>query len=98
MNYTETLKKAKEHNIDIIKLDVAYEVECCYENGTNEPRYEDICKAVYKLYMKTEGLSINQICLALKDGIKNEGCTLDDVLNYGNSWDMVIDLACQCTY
>ena len=98
MNYTETLALAKAQNIDISKLAIAYEVECCYAEGVKTPRFEDICNAIYNLWLKTEHIEINTLVLALKDGIENQGCTLDDVLAYGESWDMVIDLACQCTY
>ena len=98
MNYTETLALAKAQNIDISKLTIAYEVECSYEEGVNTPRFEDICKAVYNLWLKTEGLEVCQLISALKDAIKTQGCTLDGVLAYEDDWNMVIDLACQCTY
>ena len=95
MTYRENLELARAQNIDLARLSVAYEVECCC--GEVE-RFEDICEAVYNLWLKTEHIEINTLVLALEDGIKNQGCTLDDVLAYGESWDMVIDLACQCTY
>jgi len=98
MTYTENLALARAHNVDIVMLNIAYEVECCYEQGTDTPRFEDICEAVYNLWLKTEHIEINTLVLALKDGIETQGCTLDNVLHYGESWDMVIDLACQCTY
>ena len=98
MTYTEQLALARAHNINIAKLAIAYEVECCYEQGKDTPRFEDICQAVYNLWLKTEHIEVNTLVLALQDGIKTQGCTLDDVLAYGDSYDMVIDLACQCTY
>lgn len=98
MTYTEQLALARAHNINIAMLTIAYEVECCYEQGTATPRFEDICQAVYNLWLKTEHIEINTLVLALKDGIATQGCTLDDVLAYGESWHMVIELACQCTY
>ena len=98
MTYTEQLALARAHNINIAKLAIAYEVECCYEQGKDTPRFEDICQAVYNLWLKTEHIEVKTLVLALQDGIKTQGCTLDDVLAYGDSYDMVIDLACQCTY
>jgi len=98
MTYTETLALAKAHNIDIAQLAIAYEVACCYEQGIETPRFEDICRAVYNLWLKTDHIEVNTLVLALQDAIDNEGCTLDDVLSYGESWHMVIELACQCTY
>lgn len=98
MTFSEQLALAKQNNINIAELNIAYEVECSYEEGVNTPRFEDICKAVYNLWLKTEGLEVCQLISALKDAIKTQGCTLDGVLTYGDDWHMVIDLACQCTY
>lgn len=98
MTFSEQLALAKQNNINIAELNIAYEVECSYEEGVNTPRFEDICKAVYNLWLKTEGLEVCQLISALKDAIKTQGCTLDGVLAYGDDWHMVIDLACQCTY
>lgn len=98
MTYAENLALAKEHNIDIAMLDIAHEVACCYPKGTKTKRFEDICRAVYNLWLDTYKISINQLVLALKDGIETQDCTLDDVLARGESWDLVIDLACQIDY
>lgn len=98
MTFSEQLALAKQNNINIAELNIAYEVECSYEEGANTPRFEDICKAVYNLWLKTEGLEVCQLISALKDAIKTQGCTLDGVLAYKDDWNMVIDLACQCTY
>lgn len=98
MTFSEQLALAKQNNINIAELNIAYEVECSYEEGVNTPRFEDICKAVYNLWLKTEGLEVCQLISALKDAIKTQGCTLDGVLDYEDDWNMVIDLACQCTH
>lgn len=98
MNFAEQIKAAQDSNINIAMLSVAYEVKCVHLLRIHTPRFEDICKAVYNLWLETDHIEINQLVCALKDGIETQDCTLDDVLAYGESWDLVIDLACQCTY
>ena len=95
MNYKQNLECARAHRVDIAKLNVAFEVEDCFGNVE---RFEDICEAVFQMWLHTEKADLYTLTRALKDGIETQDCTLDDVLDYGESWDLVIELACQCTY
>jgi len=92
MTFTQTLALAKQHNIDILDLDVAYEVACIF--GEEHERYEDICKAVYNLYMKTDRMSINCLACALQQCIDEGEATLDGVLAWEEDFNTVVEWAC----
>lgn len=93
MNYRETLEFAKANKVDIAKLMIANEVECVFKSNS---RFEDKCQAIYNLWLKTEGITINQLCLALQYGITKGELSLDRVLKYEEDFDEVIELAIQC--
>lgn len=92
MNYTQTLALAEAHDINICTLIIADEVRCTF--GRNHERYEDVCNAVYNLYMKTDRLSVACLTEALSQMLNKYGATLDNVLHYGQDFDEVIELAC----
>lgn len=92
MLFAETLALAKSQNINILDLDIAYEVACIF--GQEHERYEDICKAVYNLYMKTDRMSINCLACALQQCIDEGEVSLDRVLAWEEDFDYVVEYAC----
>jgi len=92
MNYRETLKLAKANHINICELLVADEVACVF--GLRNPCYERICEIVYQMYMKTEGLTANDLANSLREMLDDREVTLTDVCEYGEGYDLVIENAC----
>lgn len=55
MYYTNLLKQAKEQNVDIASLNMAYEVECALdEQEVPEEHFETICNHAYNLWLKLD--------------------------------------------
>lgn len=92
MLFAETLALAKSQNINILDLDIAYEVACIF--GEKNTQYEDLCKATYNLYMKTDRMSINCLATALKECLKHCEVSLDRVLAWEEDFNYVVEYAC----
>jgi hypothetical protein len=74
MNYREQLQKARELGISVIDLEIATEVESMKDdllyydllNKTmSEEEFELCCALIEEVYLKSEGITINQLVRAL---------------------------------
>lgn len=87
MTYIETLKKAKEHNIDNLTLAIATECECIFDFNYTYNEFNSICEFIRYCYLKAERVEIWQLVKAVADEIEN-GLTIDGVLDL-SYWDII---------
>lgn len=90
MNFKETLNKAKELDIQVLTLEVAFEVSCEIDN-LNEEQFEKVCHLVERAYLKSDSVEVWAICQAIKGMLEN-GLKIEDVCDI----DLyeIIDKAC----
>ena len=74
MNYTEQLAKAKEMNINICELTIAWEVESAY--APTDPRFE------YDYWLSSEDATLSQIVYAIKRMLEEKGFALNEINKY----------------
>lgn len=67
MYFKNQLEKVRRHNINIIAVEIASEVECFSKQLeiTNEMEFEKVCYFIEDCYLKSENLSISVLCEAL---------------------------------
>lgn len=87
MTYIETLKKAKEHNIDNLTLAIATECECLFDFNYTDNEFNSICEFIRSCYLKAERVEIWQLAKAVADEIEN-GTTIEPVLDL-SYWDII---------
>ena len=92
MTYLEQLETAKKNNIDCAKLYIAEEVAVIF--GREHERFEDVCEAVYNLWLGTDLISINTLVNSVKELLDKEEITIDGVFHHKQDWDDVIEYAC----
>lgn len=80
MNYTEQLAKAKEMNINICELTIAWEVESAY--APTDPRFERICQLTYDYWLSSEYATLSQIVYAIKRMLEEKGFALNEINKY----------------
>lgn len=78
LNYRQSLNKANEQNLNILMLEVADEVDCM-NIDFEEKDFEIACSLVEEAYLKSEGLSINQLARALAKLISEDKKALEDI-------------------
>lgn len=83
MNYKETLNKAKENGIEVLKLNVAFEVSEEIEN-LDDGQFEKVCNLVERAYLKSESVEVWAICQAIKEMIAR-GAKIDRI----DVWDLI---------
>lgn len=81
-NYTELLNIAK--SINVIKLEIAYEVHCCLNNDITDEEFESVCEHVYNAYMSMDTYDINKIARIIIDSRYNEDYHNFLINNFGN--------------
>ena len=89
MTYRETLNKAKEHEINVIDLSVATELDCLAEVEEvelTEEQFETACSIIRNAYLKaSEPISIWALTMALLNMIKED----EEDLNEIDCWDLL---------
>lgn len=79
--FKEQLKRAKENEINIVALDIAYETQICLDFLTDE-EFELCCGLIYRAYMQADTeLPIYKIIYALEHLIENENGNVLQALN-----------------
>lgn len=67
-HFTETLKKARQYNIDALDLDIAFEVNGATRiEGVTVEDFEKMCRLVKKAYLKSDNISIGTLASCLID-------------------------------
>ena len=82
MTFKETLTLAKQHNINVIDLDIAYELSVLSEASDlefNSDLFERACYEIKRAYMKSEYVSICAITQALLEMLELEVANIDDI-------------------
>lgn len=51
-NYSQLLKEAREQNLDIAALDMAYEMECCLDEEVSEEHFNIMCERAFDMWLK----------------------------------------------
>ena len=80
--FKETLNLARQHGINVIDLDVAYELSIAIiasDLNLNEEQFETACYEIKRAYMKSEYVSICAITHALADMLELEITTIDEI-------------------
>lgn len=72
MKYIELLALAKKHDINIVKLSIAYELECILNEQLDEEHFEELCEQVYDIYLSIDTYDVNLICRAVLDAFTDE--------------------------
>lgn len=88
MNYSETLRKARELGICPIALDVAYEFHCQIDNediALSPQAFEDACRLIERAYLKSCDISIESITRALIYMWVENNTPLDEI----NVWNLL---------
>ena len=77
MNFRETLNKARELNIQVLTLEVAFEVSCEIED-LSEEQFEKVCHLVERAYLKSSNIEVWAITQAIKGMLEN-GAKIDEI-------------------
>lgn len=72
MKYIELLALAKKHDINIVKLTIAYELECILAEELDEEQFEELCEQVYDIYLSIDTYDLNAVCKAVLDAFTDE--------------------------
>ena len=72
MKYTELLKLAKKHKINILKLTIAYELESLLNEQLDEEPFNELCEQVYDIYLSTETYDVEIICATVLVALTDE--------------------------
>jgi hypothetical protein len=89
LSFRETMEAARQHNINVIKLEVAYELDCLAEARDpeiklTEQQFEQACYLIERAYLKSEYLTVNNITQALLNMLEDTPLEeIDDV------WDII---------
>ena len=67
MNFKEQLQVAKQHELNLVDLDVAYEVHCLFGEEVNDEEFEWVCAFIKEIYLTTDGFFIPPLTIALYD-------------------------------
>ena len=85
MNFKEELKRAKNLKINILALDIAYEVDVFnYKETLSDEDFEQICSIVEYYYLKTNDITISNIVNTIFTLIDN-GKSIDEIANMSKS-------------
>lgn len=88
MTFIETLNKARENNIDVLDLSIAYECESAFEFEYTEEEFEKLCARAKEIFLKGENLTEWAIAYAINDLIQEENKTIKDVLEM-DKWKII---------
>ena len=69
MKYVELLKIAQEKQISVVKLNIAYSLECCLNKELNEEEFENLCEKTYDIYLSLDTYNLDLICQIVLDTI-----------------------------
>lgn len=84
MTNIELLKLAKELEINIAKLEIAYGLEELLNDKINEQQFEELCEEVYKIYLSVDSYNISAVCAIVLDTFYNKDYKEDLIENYDN--------------
>ena len=65
--YRSLLKKATKHKIEIVDLEVAYELSGCLNTEISDKKFDEACSLIKETYLKYEDLTIWAVTTALLD-------------------------------
>lgn len=81
MNFKEQLNKARELKINLLAVEIAYEVESFKYNETlSDEDFEKVCSIVLYYYLDTENIPIPDITKFIFSLIENEK-TIDEIID-----------------
>ena len=90
LNFRQTLEEAKKNNIDVLTLEVAYELDGTLEVEISDEEFEKLCSAITRIYLKSDFLSVGNVACYI--GFKiNSGTTAKSIIErdvYG-LWDEI---------
>lgn len=90
LNYKQTLEKARELGINVLKLEVACEMENIFDETLCDEDFELCCNFVKQAYLKSEKVTIYNLCIALETFINdNIGKTIKTALEEMNHYDLI---------
>ena len=90
MNYKETLEKARELRINVLKLEVATEMKYIFDELLCDEDFELCCSFVKQAYLKSEKVTLYNLCIALETFINaNIGKTIKTMLEEMSFYDLI---------
>lgn len=70
MTYLEILNKAKELNLSISKLKIAYECDNALDFEYTDQEFNDLCDFVYNIYINSDDIQLEYITYCINDLIR----------------------------
>ena len=72
--YKEQLERAKENEINIMALNIAYELDCLFDGyiSLTDDEFEEICKFIKSIVIDNQNLQIWDLIWHLREIILNE--------------------------
>lgn len=72
--YKEQLEKAKENEINVMALNIAYELDCLFDGyiSLTDDEFEEMCKFIKPIVIDNQDLEIWDIIWHLREIIINE--------------------------
>lgn len=91
LNYKQTLEKARELGIDVLKLEVACEMKYIFDETLCDEDFELCCNFVKQAYLKSEKVTIYNLCIALETFINAniEEKTIKTMLEEMSFYDLI---------
>ena len=90
MNYKQTLEKAKELGINVLKLEIASEMKGVFDELLCDEDFELCCNFVKQAYLKSEKVTIYNLCIALETFFNaNIGKTIKTTLEEMSYYDLI---------
>lgn len=79
MKFKETLRLARENNINSCDLLIAEEFENTLHFKYTNPEFERLCICARDAYLKTTSITVEALALCINSLVKNEGYTIKQV-------------------
>jgi len=79
MKFKETLRLARENNINSCDLLIAEEFENTLCFKYTNPEFERLCICARDAYLKTKDITVEALALCINDLVENEGYTIQQV-------------------
>ena len=88
MTFREQLKKAKELNLCICDLLVAYECDCSFTFDYTETEFEQLCGLVCDCYLAVDNVNVDSLAYAIEKMVSSGKKTIEQVVEM-SKWELL---------
>ena len=87
-NYKEQLNFIKDNKIDMLSLEVAYEIDCVIEKIITDKQFELLCSKLEDCYLRSDNISLEELAYAINELLCYERKKISDILAM-DKWTLI---------